>query len=181
MNEETIELKKTSKEPLARLQPEITPAKKEDTGEHGSPGTFQEHGDTGTDGIDMANKRTDQQDTVGSSAHQAAGPDSAETKEAKQTAEAMAEGKQESESLPATGSHVLDLSTVGSIPVNLTLNVGSKEMLVGEIVSLKLGSVVQFERRESDPFDICVNGTLIGRGEVVLVGDQYGLRVLEIL
>lgn len=74
-----------------------------------------------------------------------------------------------------------ELNLLGVIPVTLSLQVGKKEMLVSEIIKLKPGAIIQFDQRESDPLDICVNGTLIARGEVVLIGERYGLRVLEIL
>ncbi|MFK0572411.1 FliM/FliN family flagellar motor switch protein [Endozoicomonas sp.] len=89
--------------------------------------------------------------------------------------------KAEQDSAAAGQPSSPDLSLVGAVPVTLTLNVGSKRMMISDILKLQQGAIVRFDRREHDPLDVRINGTLFARGEVVLLGDHYGLRILEIL
>ncbi|WP_281647156.1 FliM/FliN family flagellar motor switch protein [Parendozoicomonas sp. Alg238-R29] len=73
-----------------------------------------------------------------------------------------------------------DLSIIGDIPILLTLEVGDKEMAISEVSSLRVGSVVTLQHKESEPLDVKANGVLIAKGEVVLVGDYYGVRILSL-
>lgn len=75
---------------------------------------------------------------------------------------------------------VPDMSLIGDIPVLLTLEVGDKEMTIAELSSLRQGSVVALQHKENDPLDVKANGILIARGEVVLAGDYYGVRILSL-
>ena len=54
-------------------------------------------------------------------------------------------------------------------------------MTVGELLSLHPGEVVELDRAASAPADLLVNGTLIARGEVVVVDEDFGLRISEIV
>ncbi len=74
-----------------------------------------------------------------------------------------------------------DLSLMGAVQVELTLNVGSKSMAIADVLNLQPGSIVTLNRREHDPLDILINGIVFAHGEVVRTGDYYGLRILEIL
>ena len=73
-----------------------------------------------------------------------------------------------------------DMSLIGDIPVLLTLEVGDKEMTIAELSALRAGSVVALQHKESDPLDVKANGILIAKGEVVLAGDYYGVRILSL-
>jgi flagellar motor switch protein FliN len=74
-----------------------------------------------------------------------------------------------------------DLSRVSDIPMELSVEIGRTHMTVGETLQLTVGSVVTLEREAGQAVDLLVNGTAIARGEVVVVDEQYGLRVTEIL
>jgi flagellar motor switch protein FliN len=74
-----------------------------------------------------------------------------------------------------------DLSRLSEIPMELSVEIGRTHMTVGETLDLRIGSVVTLERLAGEPVDLLVNGTAIARGEVVVVDEQYGLRVTEIL
>jgi flagellar motor switch protein FliN/FliY len=54
-------------------------------------------------------------------------------------------------------------------------------MTVGETLELHPGSVVTLNRMAGEPMDMLVNGTPIARGEIVVVDEQFGLRVTEVL
>jgi flagellar motor switch protein FliN len=74
-----------------------------------------------------------------------------------------------------------DLSRLSEIPMELSVEIGRSHMTVGETLELRVGSVVTLERQSGDPVDLLVNGSPIARGEVVVVDEQYGLRITEIL
>jgi flagellar motor switch protein FliN/FliY len=74
-----------------------------------------------------------------------------------------------------------DLARLSDIPMELGVEIGRTHMTVGETLELRVGSVVALERQAGEPADLLVNGTPIARGEVVVVDEQYGLRVTEIL
>ena len=82
--------------------------------------------------------------------------------------------------LDAAAVHV-DLSRLSDIPMELSVEIGRTHMTVGETLDLRVGSVVTLERLAGETADLLVNGSAIARGEVVVVDEQYGLRVTEIL
>jgi flagellar motor switch protein FliN/FliY len=67
------------------------------------------------------------------------------------------------------------------VPVQVMVEVGRARMRLREILELAPGSVVSLDKRDGEPVDLRVNGTLVARGEVVLVEDSYGIRITEIL
>lgn len=69
---------------------------------------------------------------------------------------------------------------LSSIPVRLTVEVGSTSLRLSEIMDLTEGSVVELDRQADDLLDIMVNGALIARGEVVTVNGRYGIRVVDV-
>ena len=74
-----------------------------------------------------------------------------------------------------------DLSRLSDIPMELSVEIGRTHMTVGETLDLRVGSVVALERLSGETADLLVNGTAIARGEVVVIDEQYGLRITEIL
>ncbi len=74
-----------------------------------------------------------------------------------------------------------DLSRLSEIPMELSVEIGRTHMTVGETLDLSVGSVVTLERLAGEAADLLVNGSAIARGEVVVIDEQYGLRITEIL
>lgn len=66
------------------------------------------------------------------------------------------------------------------IPVTLTLEVGSARISLQELMAIGPASVIALDSLAGEPLVIKVNGTPIGRAEVVVAGEQYGLRVLDL-
>ncbi|MDB5848097.1 MAG: fliN [Rhodoferax sp.] len=66
------------------------------------------------------------------------------------------------------------------IPVTLTLEVGSADIPLDQLIALEHGSVVELDALAGAPLVIKVNGTPIGRAEVVVSGENYGLKVVEL-
>ena len=58
---------------------------------------------------------------------------------------------------------------------------GSTEIKIRDLLRLSEGSVIELDRLAGDPLDILVNGTMIAKGEVVMVGERFGIRFSEIV
>lgn len=67
------------------------------------------------------------------------------------------------------------------IPIELTVEVGRRSMTMGELVEVMPGTVVELDRPAGDNLDIFANGKLVARGEAVLVGERYGIRIMEVV
>lgn len=66
------------------------------------------------------------------------------------------------------------------IPVTLTLEVGSAKLSLQDLAEIERNSVVELDTLAGEPLIIKVNGTAIGRAEVVVSGENYGLKVIEL-
>jgi flagellar motor switch protein FliN/FliY len=77
------------------------------------------------------------------------------------------------------GGHSLDV--LSEVEMGLTAELGRTRMLVRDILNLAPGSVIELDRAAGSPVDILVNGTLLARGEVVVVDQEYGVRITEII
>jgi flagellar motor switch protein FliN len=78
-------------------------------------------------------------------------------------------------------SAVGDLRRLSAVPVDLSVEMGRTRMTVGETLELRQGSIITLNRMAGEPVDLLVNGTAIARGEVVVIDEQFGLRVTEVL
>ncbi len=74
-----------------------------------------------------------------------------------------------------------DLRRLSAVPVDLSVEIGRARMSVGETLELREGSVVTLDRMAGEPVDLLVNGTPIARGEVVVIDEQFGLRLTQVL
>jgi flagellar motor switch protein FliN/FliY len=66
------------------------------------------------------------------------------------------------------------------VDVRLSVEVGATNMKLRELLALGESSVIELDRFANELLDVLVNGTLIGRGEVVTVGDRFGIRITEL-
>ena len=67
------------------------------------------------------------------------------------------------------------------VDVKLTVEIGSTSLSLRELLALGEGSVIELDRQADELLDVFVNGTLIGRGEVVTVGDRFGVKMTELV
>jgi flagellar motor switch protein FliN/FliY len=67
------------------------------------------------------------------------------------------------------------------INLQVTVELGRTRMKIAEILALRNGSVIELDRLAGEPADILVNGTLIAKGEVVVVDEKFGVRVIEVV
>lgn len=82
---------------------------------------------------------------------------------------------------PAAPGGIADLRRLSAVPVDLSVEMGRTRMTVGETLELRQGSIITLNRMAGEPVDLLVNGTAIARGEVVVIDEQFGLRVTEVL
>lgn len=73
------------------------------------------------------------------------------------------------------------LRLLENIGVSLTVEVGRTELTIRDLLRLSEGSVIELNRLAGDPLDVLVNGTPIAKGEVVMVGDRFGIRFGQII
>ena len=74
-----------------------------------------------------------------------------------------------------------DLRRLSEVPVDVAVEIGRTRMTVGETLELRQGSIIHLNRMAGEPVDLLVNGTLIARGEVVVIDEQFGLRVTVVI
>jgi flagellar motor switch protein FliN/FliY len=74
-----------------------------------------------------------------------------------------------------------NFSLVLDVPVSLTIELGSCQLPMKEVLQLNVGSVVQLDKPADAPVELSINGKLIGRGEVVVVEDRFGIKITEVM
>ena len=74
-----------------------------------------------------------------------------------------------------------DLSPLAAVPVELAVEIGRARMTIAETLALAPGSIVTLDRLAGEPVDLLVNGRAIARGEVVVIGEEFGFRVTQVL
>lgn len=73
------------------------------------------------------------------------------------------------------------LDRILDIPLKVTVELGSSRLKVKNVLELTKGSVVELDKLSGEPVDLLVNGRLMARGEVVVVNENFGVRISEIL
>jgi flagellar motor switch protein FliN/FliY len=74
-----------------------------------------------------------------------------------------------------------DLARVIDVPVELAVEIGRTTMTIGETLSLAPGSIVSLNRLAGEPVDLLVNGKVIAQGEVVVIDEEFGMRITDIV
>ena len=73
------------------------------------------------------------------------------------------------------------MDVVMDVKVNATVQLGTAELPMREVVELSPGAQIQLKQSAKDPVGLLVNGKLIAYGEVVVVDDRFGLKITEIV
>ena len=90
----------------------------------------------------------------------------------------------ETTTTPVGGEHNADapeLERLYDVPVELAVEIGRTHMTIRETLALGPGSIVTLNRLAGEPVDLLVNGKPIARGEVVVIDEEFGLRVTEVV
>jgi flagellar motor switch protein FliN len=87
----------------------------------------------------------------------------------------------EIEASPEHASTSAAPTVLADVEMGVTAELGRCEMTVRELLALTPGAVIDLDRAAGAPVDVLVNGTLIARGEVVVIDEEFGIRIQEIL
>ena len=79
------------------------------------------------------------------------------------------------------GEGDVNLDMILDVPVTLAMEVGRTRISIRNLLQLNQGSVVELERAAGEPLDVFVNGTLVAHGEVVVVNDKFGIRLIDVV
>lgn len=85
---------------------------------------------------------------------------------------------------PATregGGPPPNLKFILDIPLQVTVELGRKRLLIHDLLQLSQGSVIELTKQLGEPFEVMVNQKLIARGEVVVINDRFGVRITDII
>ena len=85
------------------------------------------------------------------------------------------------QNVDAEGGRDVNLEVILDVPVTLSMEVGRTRIPIRNLLQLNQGSVVELDRAAGEPLDVFVNGTLVAHGEVVVVNDKFGIRLLDVV
>ena len=83
-----------------------------------------------------------------------------------------------------TSSHQenpINLEVLMDVPVTLSMEIGRTSLNIRSLLQLNQGSIVELDRLAGEPLDVLVNGTLIARGEVVVINEKFGIRLTDVI
>ena len=67
------------------------------------------------------------------------------------------------------------------VEVEITLEIGRRRMRIADVLKITAGQTLELGKGAGEPLDLYVNGRLLGRGEAVVVGNRYGVRITELV
>lgn len=101
--------------------------------------------------------------------------------ESAQTPAAQAVGFEELGSGQTDKSGSQNLDFLLDIPLKVSVELGRSNMIINKLLQLTQGSVVELDKAAGEPVEILVNNKLLGKGEVIVVNDRFGIRITEII
>lgn len=93
----------------------------------------------------------------------------------------MEEFGMESQGAGVSKKFEVNIESLLDVSVEISVEIGRTKLTIGELLSLSKGSIVELNRLAGESVDIFVNEKLLGKGEIVLVNDRLGVRVIEII
>ncbi|WP_349255410.1 flagellar motor switch protein FliN [Spectribacter acetivorans] len=75
----------------------------------------------------------------------------------------------------------VNLDVILDVSITLSMEVGRTRLPIRSLLQLNQGSVVELDRAAGEPLDVYVNGTLVAHGEVVVVNDKFGVRLIDVV
>ncbi|MBI2891014.1 MAG: flagellar motor switch protein FliN [Nitrospirae bacterium] len=82
---------------------------------------------------------------------------------------------------PEPGAQPRNLEIILDIPMEITAELGKTRIMVQDFLRLGMGSIIELQKAAGEPVEILVNGTLVARGEVVVVNEKFGVRLTDII
>jgi flagellar motor switch protein FliN len=82
---------------------------------------------------------------------------------------------------PASAAGSADISLIADVDLNVRVELGRTRMYIEDVLKLREGSIVPLDKLAGDPVDVFVNGQLLARGEVLVLNDNFCVRISEVL
>jgi flagellar motor switch protein FliN len=79
-----------------------------------------------------------------------------------------------------TDAMLRELAPVYDVPLHVAIEVGRLRLRVRDLIKLSPGAVLEIKKPAGEPFDICINGAQVARGEVISVEQSSGVRIIEV-
>jgi flagellar motor switch protein FliN/FliY len=73
------------------------------------------------------------------------------------------------------------LDLLHGVEMTVTVELGRTKMLLRDLLALQTGSVIELDRAAGSPVDVLINDNLLARGEVVVLDEEFGVRILDIV
>jgi flagellar motor switch protein FliN len=80
-----------------------------------------------------------------------------------------------------SNEHANGIELLMDVALEVSVELGRSHMAIADILALRTGSVIELDKLAGEPVDVSVNGTLIARGEVVVVDEKFGVRITEVV
>jgi flagellar motor switch protein FliN/FliY len=78
-------------------------------------------------------------------------------------------------------NHEAGLEMILDVPLQITVELGQCRKTIKDVMDFHIGSIVTLDKLPGEPVDVIVNGKAVARGEVIVIEDNYGIRVTEVL
>lgn len=82
---------------------------------------------------------------------------------------------------PGASEADVNLDVILDVPVTISVEIGRSQIPVRNLLQYNHGSVIELDRKVGEPLDVLVNNTLIAHGEVVMVEEQFGIRLTDVI
>ena len=93
----------------------------------------------------------------------------------------MEENLSTNQALEGDATETQDLDFILDIPLELSVELGRRKMLINDLLQLGQGSIVELDKLAGEPLEIYINRKLVARGEVVVVNEKFGVRLTDII
>ena len=99
------------------------------------------------------------------------------------TAEPLIEEIELEQLLPFDGDPAsdTDIGLLLEVPLSISVELGRTSLTIRELLALGQGSILSLDRHAGEPVDVLVNGKRLARGEVVVIDEDFGIRVTEVV
>lgn len=82
---------------------------------------------------------------------------------------------------PTMDDQDINLDVILDVPITISVEIGRTQVPIRDLLRYSQGSVIELDRLVSEPLDVLVNNTLIAHGEVVVVDEQFGIRLTDVI
>ena len=75
----------------------------------------------------------------------------------------------------------VDIDFLLNVPLKLTVEVGRTSLLISDLLSVELGSIVELKKKVGSPMHVLINDKLVAKGEIVVQNEKFGIKITEII